>query len=317
MTRRDDITARALDAHIDDLAHAGSHEVGAGRPLHLVDDLADAAELLQADADQLAGDRPDSARMRAALLTAAAEHDLASPRSGRERTARRRRATSRRAPRAHRVAVHAVVALLVCGATAAMARTDTPAGSAIRTAARTLNLPAPADPRPSHRPAPTPTTAPPSGASQVPGATPDGDHAPTPTPGSDAGSPPLVEEIDPRDLPLGAEPPLDGAPMPGGPGGDQPLRPGEPPKPPADGQLNPQPTSPPPPGPAPAPQPAPGDQPMPQRPPAGTAPAPDQPAPPRPQQPRPPAPVAGAPAGPAPTSAQPQLQPQPQPAPVG
>jgi hypothetical protein len=313
MTRRDDSAARALDEHIDDLVYGTADPSMDG-------ELTDAVELLQSDAFAVATERPDVQRMRLRVLDGAAAHDQTRRASGRARRA------TRSPLRARRVAVHAMVALFVCGATAAVAQTDTPPGAMIRTAARTLNLPAPAEPaRPSQRderpaaPAPSPETplgeqVTPSNDVEAPEMPrgPDGTFAPEgqllgpdgapvdgPLPGEspgDVGGPRPVAKPEPPRGPL--PPPTDGrqpapigqAPRPGAPKPTEGQRPiGEAPRP-----------LPRPPGPAPrpgTPQPRPG----------GTVPAPGQPAP-RPQ----PLPQPG---GTAPAPAQPAPQPQPQPAP--
>jgi hypothetical protein len=234
MTRRDDSTARRLDELIDDLQHAVPGDGVAAAYLQLVEgELADAAQLLQRDAEGIEHVPGDVAALRRRVLDGASAHDRDSGRARLPRLARR----FGRPSIARRVLVPTMAVMVMCGGATALAHTDTSAGAAVRTAARTLNLPAPADPTPA---APA---RPPAGG---------GDAARTPLEkqagnagdGAAVEAPPLVrdEQVPPMPQPNArTEPRLDGDgnPIAGSvPGSDRPRpqRPaGDAPRPAPDG----------------------------------------------------------------------------------
>ena len=142
MSRHDDTTARQLDEMVDELQHGpGAERDDVAYLFAVPDELGDIAEALQADADRAGHVPPDVARLRTRVLEGAAAHDR---RHGRARLPRRARTFNRSL--AQRVLVPTMAIMLCVVATTAVGHTDTSVGSAVRTAARTLNLPAPAEP---------------------------------------------------------------------------------------------------------------------------------------------------------------------------
>lgn len=281
----DDATARWLDEQID-LALARGGEL----PTDLVgSELGEVIQLFATDVAALDEQpMPDASGVRRRLLEQVGDEAQAGA-TGASVLVRGAWWSVGRAWRARRVVMVAGCMLVVC-TTLALADTRTPAGRAVRTAARTLQIPVPAEPRrPDARPAnDRASTGPderPDG--QVAPADPKIEHppadAPQPRPAPDDAPPPSPDGERPFDE---HEPRVDGGDefMPS-PGEGEPMPPPdgqEPqpsyPKPPAGEQPPPDDympppdgTKPPPPeGTAPAPAPAPGTQPPP--PPGGTQP---------------------------------------------
>ncbi|MCB0878878.1 MAG: hypothetical protein KDC46_07850 [Thermoleophilia bacterium] len=226
MSRRHDIAgiSNALDDMVDELQHGPAGHADTVAHLHAVpDELADAAQLLQADADGTGHVPRDVASLRRRVLDDAAAYDR---RHRRKRLPRRARAFGR-VGMARRVLVPTICAMCAFGGATALAHTDTGAGQAVRTAARTLNIPAPADPHPARPPRPTRDDRTGHNAGQHTGST-----AGAATDGNDGtGS----DHIEPS-APVGQQPGVDGQQP--GIDGQQP-RPGIKPKPPLDADGNP------------------------------------------------------------------------------
>ncbi len=143
MSRHDDNAAR----QVDDLVTELQGGPGAGRDdvaylFAVSDEIGDAAELLQADADRTGHVPPDVARLRTRVLEGAAAHDR---RHRRARLPRKARSFNRSFMQ--RVLAPTMAIMFFVVATTALGHTDTSVGSAVRTAARTLKLPTPAEPQ--------------------------------------------------------------------------------------------------------------------------------------------------------------------------